>query len=309
MSTPTASETTPNAVRTIPFGKPPRGYRLPEATRLGRVVLQVADLGRSLAYYEQVVGLRRLDRSDGIALLGAAGESVPFLELRERPGATPVPRRGRLGLYHFAILLPARAELGRFLAHLGRIGPYAGMSDHLVSESVYLTDPDGLGIEVYADRPRGTWKARGRELVMVTEPLDVDDLVAAAAGEPWTGAPAGTVVGHMHLHVSSLPEASAFYHQGLGLDETVWSYPGALFLAAGGYHHHLGVNTWAQGAAPAGSDDSRLVEWEILVPTPADAAGALASLAATGATTETTPTGGIVHDPWGVAVRFRAYDR
>jgi catechol 2,3-dioxygenase len=287
----------------IPYGKPPSGYRLPDATRLGRVVLQVADLARSITYYEQVIGLRVLDRSGEIVALGGEGGPA-FLELREHPGARPVPRMGRLGLYHFAILLPERAALGRFVAHLGRLGAYAGMSDHLVSESLYLHDPDGLGIEVYADRPRSTWRHRGRELVMATEPLDVEAVLAAGAGVPWTGAPAGTVLGHVHLHVGSLAEASAFYHQGLGFDEVVWSYPGALFLSAGGYHHHLGTNTWARGAAPAGAEDARLVLWEILVPSPADAAAALASVAATGAEVEETPTGGVARDPWGVGVRF-----
>jgi catechol 2,3-dioxygenase len=186
------------------------------------------------------------------------------------------------------------------------------MSNHLVSESVYLTDPDGLGIEVYADRPRSSWKTRGRELVMATEPLDVEDVVSAGAagaggdGGRWTGAPAGTVLGHVHLHVGSLEEGASFYHQGLGFDEMVWSYPEALFLAAGGYHHHLGINTWARGVAPAGADDARLLEWEVLVPSLADVTGALGSAAANGATVEPTPTGGIAHDPWGVDVRFRA---
>jgi catechol 2,3-dioxygenase len=301
MSTTAASTLIPSA---LPYGKPPRGYRLPDATRLGRVTLQVADLARSLAYYERVIGLALLDRSAGTAVLGAAG-GAPFLELSERPGARPVPPRGRLGLYHFAILLPERAALGRFLAHLGEIGEPAGMSDHLVSESIYLTDPDGLGIEVYADRSRATWQTRGRELVMATEPLDVEAVLEAGAGPPWTGAPAGTVLGHVHLHVSSLEEAAAFYGDGVGFDEVVWSYPGALFLSAGGYHHHLGVNIWARGAAPAGEDDARLVEWEILVPSRTDAAAALASLAATGAAVEETPTGGVTRDPWGVGVRFR----
>jgi catechol 2,3-dioxygenase len=293
----------------LPYGKPPAGYRLPDATRLGRVRLAVADLSRSLAYYERVIGLRRFDDSAAGALLGPHGEGAPFLELVEQPGARPVPRRGRLGLYHFAILLPRRSELGRFIAHLGRLGEAAGMADHRVSESMYLTDPDGLGIEVYADRPRESWQTRGRELVMTTDPLDIDDVVAAGAGAPWSGAPAGTRVGHVHLHVSSLEEGAAFYHQGLGLDEVVWSYPGALFLSAGGYHHHLGVNTWAQGAAPAGPEDARLLEWEILVPTLADTAAALGSVGSvgsTGAATESMSTGGVTHDPWGIAVRLRA---
>ncbi|HTQ79182.1 MAG TPA: VOC family protein [Thermoanaerobaculia bacterium] len=287
----------------IPYGIPPHGYRLPEAARLGRVVLEVAELQRSLAYYREILGLELLERGEQAALLGTQ-DGRPILELRERPGARPVPRRGRLGLYHFAILLPDRAALGRFAAHLARIGVYAGMADHRVSEALYLTDPDGLGIEVYADRPRSAWQTRGRELVMATDPLDLPDLAAAGAGEPWTGMPAGTVLGHVHLHVSSLAEAAAFYHGSLGFDEMVWSYPGALFLAAGGYHHHLGVNTWAEGAPVAGPGDARLLEWEILVPTETDAAGALASAAASGAQVALTATGGVAIDPWGIAVRF-----
>jgi catechol 2,3-dioxygenase len=135
-------------------------FRLPAATHVGRVRLQVADLERSLDYYQTVLGLRVLARGDGRATLGAYGSDAPLVELHERVGARPVPRRGRLGLYHFAILLPDRAALGRFLAHLAARGEYAGMSDHLVSEALYLTDPDGLGIEVYADRPRASWRAR-----------------------------------------------------------------------------------------------------------------------------------------------------
>jgi catechol 2,3-dioxygenase len=287
------------------YGIAPAGYRLPEATRLGRVTLQVADLARSLAYYERVLGLRVLHRTPGVATLGSQDGDSPLVELRERPGAAAVPRRGRLGLYHFAILLPERAGLGRFVQHLAAIGEYAGMSDHLVSEAVYLTDPDGLGIEVYADRPRSEWQLNGRELAMTTEALDVDDLVRSGGGAPWTGMPAGTVIGHVHLFVGDLAKAAEFYHEGLGFDKIVWSYPGALFMGAGGYHHHLGTNTWAAGAAPATDADARLVEWEIIVPSRADASGALASLAARGVNPEPSPDGGLVaRDPWGTAVRL-----
>src|SRR5688500_11658569 len=136
---------------THPHGIAPKGYRLPDAIRLGRVLLQVADLTRSVDYYERVLGMRVLRRSDDTATLSAQGDDTPLIELRALAGARPVPRRGRLGLYHFAILLPDRASLGRFLKHLAAMGEYAGMSDHFVSEAVYLTDPDGLGIEVYAD--------------------------------------------------------------------------------------------------------------------------------------------------------------
>ena len=234
------------------YGIAPPGYRLPAATRLGPVRLQVADLARSLAYYERVIGLQALARDEHGATLGPPDEARVLVELKVRPGAAPVPRRGRLGLYHFAILLPDRAALGQFVRHLAEAGAYAGMSDHLVSEAVYLTDPDGLGIEVYADRPRRAWGREGRQLVMATEPLDVEDLVRAAGSARWSGIPAGTVIGHVHLFVGDLEAAAAFYHVGLGFDKVVWSDPGALFLSAGGYHHHLGTNTWATGAAPAG---------------------------------------------------------
>ena len=290
---------------TLPYGMPPPGFRLPAETRLGRVVLQVGDLERSLDYYQSVLGLRVLEQGPARAVLGPQSDDTAIVELRELPGASPVPRHGRLGLYHFAILLPDRAALGRFLAHLAALDQRAGMSDHLVSEALYLTDPDGLGIEVYADRPRECWRARDGQLVMATDPLDVDDLFAAAQGEAWTGAPAGTKLGHVHLHVGDLQRAADFYHRGLGLDQVVWSYPGALFLSAGGYHHHLGVNTWARGAAPASESDARLVEWEVLLPASDDAEAALASLAAAGADVRRNGDGGVAHDPWSVAVRVR----
>ena len=291
----------------IGYGIPPTGHRLPEQTRLGRVRLQVADLARSLIYYQEILGFRVLERSAGLATLAAHGDDSPLIELHERPGAAPVPRQGRLGLYHFAILLPDRQALGRFVAHLAEIGLRAGASDHLVSEALYLHDPDGLGIEVYADRPRATWGHDGRQLLMDTRPLDLQDLVRAAGGQPWTGMPAGTVIGHVHLHVGDIPAADAFFHQALGLDRTVWSYPGALFLSAGGYHHHLGVNTWAGPGAPRPrQDDARLLEWEIVVSRPEDAEAAARSLQAAGY--EAGPDQGAWNavDPWGTALRIRS---
>jgi len=291
------------------YGIHPPGYRLPNETRLGRVRLQVSDLARSLAYYERVLGLRVLDEGSGFAVLAAHGDDRPLVELRENRGAQPVPRRGRLGLYHFAILLPDRPALGRFLAHLEKLGAYAGMSDHFVSEAIYLTDPDGLGIEVYADRPRSTWRNHDGQLVMTTVPLDVESVLQAAtespAGNAWTGMPAATVIGHVHLHVGDLERAAAFYHAGLGLDKTVWNYPGALFLSAGGYHHHLGTNTWAAGASPAGPDDARLLEWEVVVPSRTDAAAAARSLTAAGGAVESDGGDWLAADPWGTLVRLR----
>lgn len=288
------------------YGIAPTGYRLPAATRLGRVALQVADLERSLAFYQEVLGTRVVTRGAGVAALGAERGETPLLELRERVGVAPVSRRGLLGLYHYAILLPDRAALGRLVGHLAELNVYYGSANHLVSEAIYLTDPDGLGIEVYADRPRETWRRNDRELEMASDPLDVDDLIRAAAGERWSGMPPGTVIGHVHLYVADLDQAAAFYHQGLGFDKTVWTYPGALFLGAGGYHHHLGTNTWARGARPASDEDARLLEWEVLVPTGKDAAAALESLVGTGVSVERVADGGTARDPWGTPVRVRA---
>jgi catechol 2,3-dioxygenase len=289
-----------------PYGIAPPAYRLPDETRVGRVRLQVSDLERSLAYYRDVLGFRALEQSADRAVLAAEGDDRPLVELVERPGATAVPRRGRIGLYHFAILLPDRASLGRFLAHLAQIGARAGMSDHFVSEAIYLQDPDNLGIEVYADRPRSAWRHEGRQLAMATEPLDAQSVVEAGRGAPWTGMPKGTTIGHVHLHVGDIDEAAAFYHNALGLDKVVWSYPGALFLSAGGYHHHLGTNTWAAGAPPAGENDARLLDWEIVVPRAEDADAAARSVEGAGYRVARDGNSWRLTDPWGTTLRLVA---
>jgi catechol 2,3-dioxygenase len=289
----------------LDYGIAPSGYRLPGALSLGRVRLQVSDLSRSLAFYPEVLGLFIMSEQSDEAVLGAA-DGTPLVELHAVPGTRPVPPRGRLGLFHFAILLPNREALGRLIAHLSAIGARAGASDHLVSEALYLSDPDGLGIEIYSDRPRSAWRHEARQLQMATEPLDLRSLVQAAGTEAWTGMPAGTRMGHLHLHVGDINQASRFYHEALGLDRVVWNYPGALFLSAGGYHHHLGLNTWAAGAPPAGPTDARLLSWELQLPTAADIDAALASVDGAGFAVERDIDGGIVQDPWGTALRLRA---
>ena len=281
-------------------------YRLPPAARPGTVRLQIADLARSLAYYEQLLGLRVLESDGRHALLAPQQDDRVLVELREWHRARPMAQRGRLGLYHYAILLPDRTSLGRFVRHLAAAGVQPGAGDHLVSEAFYLRDPDGLGIEVYADRPRQEWRRVNGEIVMATDPVDVDDLLAAAGDSAWTGMPAGTVMGHVHLHVGALADARKFYVEGMGFDVTTASYPGALFLAAGDYHHHLGVNTWAgSGATPAGDADARLLEWSMQLPARADIDAASASIEAAGYPIETVGGGDvIVRDPWGTAVRL-----
>ena len=278
--------------------------RLPDALRLGHVRLQVSDLERSLEYYTSVLGLeaRRIDRTS--AALHAAGEPEPLVELVERPGTTAIGANSRLGLYHFAILVPDRAALGRFLGHLARTGTRIGASDHLVSEALYLRDPDGLGIEVYRDRPRSEWRHVAGELAMASDPLDTAGVLAAAKDEGWTGMPRGTVMGHVHLHVGDIPTASRFYHDALGLDRMVSSYPGALFMSAGGYHHHLGVNTWAGKAAPASERDARLLEWRILLPSDEDVEVVAERLGAAGHSATRNGEGWLAKDPWGTPLRF-----
>lgn len=292
------------------YGQPPRGYRLPDAVRLGEVHLRVADLDRSIDYYTTVLGMRVIGRDGARAVMGAHGDDRALLDLHERPGARPVPTRARLGLFHFAILLPDRASLGRFATHLSDLGLRAGAADHLVSESFYLQDPDNLGIEVYADKPRDTWRRNDRELMMATDPLDIASLVRGAAGTPWTGMPAGTVMGHVHLHVGDLARASAFYSEALGLDRMVWSYPGALFLAGGGYHHHLGTNVWAgPTATPASDDEAGLIEWIIDLPDAASVAAAASSVAGAGFSVTPDEADALTADPWGTRVRLRQANR
>jgi len=283
----------------------PPGYRLPDSAHIGRVKLQVSDLARSLDYYQRVIGLHAKDTSAAHAILGPHDDDRVLVELHEKRGVRPVPRRGLLGLYHFAILLPDQPALGRFLLNLAELGEQPGMSDHLVSEAVYLQDPDNLGIEVYRDRPRKAWRVMDGQLEMASNPLDVRSVLASAAGEQWTGAPKGTTMGHVHLHVGDIEGASRFYHEGLGLDKVVWNYPGALFMSAGGYHHHLGTNTWAGGAPSASDDDAKLLEWELVVPSTGDVSAAAESFSK--ASTGVIPdSGGIsVADPWGTRLRVR----
>lgn len=290
----------------LAYGIAPPEYRLPAGTHVGRVKLQVSDLARSVNFYESVLGLRVIARTANEAALGAHGDITTLVALHERKGARSVPARGLLGLYHFAILLPDRPSLGRFLRHLAELGLQPGMSDHLVSEAIYLQDPDNLGIEVYADRPRSAWAVEGRQLRMATEALDVDDVIEAGGAESWTGAPRGTSIGHVHLHVGDIERAAAFYHEGLGFDKVVWSYPGALFMSAGGYHHHLGTNTWARGAPSATEENARLLEWEVVVPTGKDVQEASASLARGGHEVLSDGADGLVRDPWGTQLRLTA---
>ena len=219
---------------------------LPADAHIGQVSLTVRDLQRSLSFYQDILGFEEVSPGR----LAPRGGRV-LVELQERSDAIAKPRRSS-GLYHFAILVPSRAALGRSLRRLAeRQWPISGAADHLVSEALYLDDPDGLGIEIYRDQPRDAWRTANGELAMATDPLDLQALYEEPGAEiPWSGLEAGTIMGHVHLHVPHLDIAESLYCDRIGFDPIVRRYPGALFVSAGGYHHHLGLNTWVGVGAP-----------------------------------------------------------
>jgi len=220
-------------------------------TSIGATHLTVADLERSRRFYVDVLGFRELERQ-GTTLTLTADGATPLLALTELPGAPPKPARAT-GLYHFAILVPSRLDLARSLRRLAELRyPLSGASDHLVSEALYLNDPDGNGIEIYRDRPRAEWPRLNGQIRMATDPLDLDGILAELDRDdrPWDGLAPATTIGHMHLHVADLRAAEAFYHGLLGFDIMLSFGGSALFLSAGGYHHHIGLNTWAGVGAP-----------------------------------------------------------
>jgi catechol 2,3-dioxygenase len=237
---------------------------------MGRVRLRVADSDRAQSFYERAIGLRTLDRNGDGVVLGAEGGPAA-VALAADPDAPPRPP-GTTGLFHLAILVPSRVDLARALRRVVEAGwRFTGASDHLVSEALYLNDPEGNGIEIYRDRPRDEWRYDDRQLQMATLPLDIDSLLTELEGSDSadTGMPAGTRIGHTHLNVSDIAAAEDFYVRGLGFEPTVRGYPGALFVSAGGYHHHLGLNTWAGAGASPPPQGARGLDWfEVVLPSP-----------------------------------------
>ena len=271
------------------------------ATHMGAVHLTVADLARSLEYYRESIGLDVLGEGDGRATLGTG--TTRLLELVEVPGAQPAP--GRTGLFHFALLLPDRRSLASWVAHAVRTRVrLAGASDHFVSEAIYLSDPDRHGIEIYADRPRELWDGQVAER-MGTDPLDLDGLLAELDDPqtaPFDGQPLGTAMGHVHLQVSQIPPAVEFYRDLLGFG-LMAEYGGqAAFLSAGGYHHHVGANTWRSGGAgPPEPGAAALRRFEIVLPDGAERDRLVERLGAAGQVVEQHADGPLARDPSGNA--------
>lgn len=284
----------------------PAFAEIPAATRVGAVHLTVSDLGRSVDYYESAIGLSVRERAGDCATLGTDGDDL--LVLIEQPDARPV--RGYCGLYHFALLLPLRADLARWLAHAARDRvPLVGMADHYVSEAIYLSDPDEHGVEIYWDRPREVWEGKVADR-MTTLPLDTSSLLgelADPASEPFERLPAGTTIGHIHLCVADIRQTVAFYGDVLGFATMASLGEQAAFLSAGGYHHHLGANTWeSAGAGQPPKGFATLRQVTIMLPGEVERDQFVARIADAGYELGPLDDGVLFHDPSGNPIALTA---
>ncbi|WP_436346063.1 VOC family protein [Natronorubrum sp. FCH18a] len=276
---------------------------LPDSTRLGRTALTVGDEAAVIDFYRDIVGLEELTREAATTTLGVDG--TPLLECRHEADADPRPVDAT-GLFHNAFRVPSRAALGDALARIRDGWELTGASDHGVSEALYCTDPEGNGVEIYWDRPREDWPHDDDGSLQIGSwPLDLESLAAAANGDPVATAPSGTALGHVHLEVSSLDAAREFYVNTLGFDVTDTA-PSALFVAAGGYHHHLGLNTWHRRSAPATADHRGLAWFELVVPS-SDALETIRRRLADGnVPVDDREEGFEITDPDGIAIRLAA---
>lgn len=282
-------------------GSPPR---LPETTRIGRTALTVSDRTAVVEFYRDVVGLEVLTQESSTTTLGVDG--TPLLVVESDADARPRSQQGT-GLYHNAFMLPSRGALGDALLRVRDRWELDGASDHGVSEALYCTDPEGNGVELYRDRPREDWTyGDSGDLEIGSAPLNLEALAADASGDATNVAPAGTTVGHIHLEVSSIDAARAFYAERLGFDVMMEAPPSALFLAAGGYHHHLGVNTWHGRSAPAGDGDRGLAWFELVVPSAAALESIRTRLEASDIASSDLDDGIEITDPDGIRIRLRS---
>ncbi|MDQ0493232.1 VOC family protein [Paenibacillus brasilensis] len=278
---------------------------LPDNTKIGQVSLKVSNLERSIQFYTEVVGFQLLRETANTAELTVGGKHT-LLTLKYIENAVILPRQSTAGLYHFAILLPNRVALGLSLRNLLAHEIEIGQGDHDVSEALYIHDPDNNGIEIYADRPREQWKKDTNGFyIMGTDPVDAEDLVAISQNLPWQGLPQGTVIGHVHFHVSNLLKAQQFYCDVLGFDITSRYGSSAMFISAGGYHHHMGLNIWAgEGAPPAPENAAGLDFFELIVPDQRELDAVVARLTAAGYGVQELNGAKYVADPFRIQIKL-----
>ncbi|MGR3765685.1 VOC family protein [Rossellomorea sp. NS-SX7] len=259
-------------------------------THVSGVTIKVEDLQRSIHFYQKIIGFKVLDQSQFEARLTADGRT-PLLTLDQPANVTQKQPR-TTGLYHFALLLPERADLGRVLNHFAQLNIPLGSSDHLVSEALYLNDPDGNGIEVYWDKPSSGWTWNGGQVEMAVDPIDARAILAEGEEEPWTGLPLQTVMGHIHLHAAELNETADFYTKGLGFEVVSRLGNQAMFLSTGRYHHHIGLNTWNGVGAPQPAENSAgLRAFDIRFPSEQDRKMAISRLETLGIHVHDEPNG------------------
>lgn len=279
------------------FHQPPHIYT-------GEVVLKVTDLDKMTRFYTEMIGFRVLEKGGNRVVLTADGHN-PLLVLEQPEHILPKEPR-RTGLYHFALLLPTRTDLGKAIKHFSRNEVHLGASDHLVSEALYLSDPDGNGIEIYRDREPETWTWQDGFVGMSTDPIDAQGIVMASGNEEWDGLPAGTIMGHVHLHVANLAETQAYY-EALGF-EVVTPYPQALFMSTGKYHHHIGLNTWnGVGAHHPSKESAGLEAFTLVYPDQSTLDAAIERIKGLGATVTSTADQFVTEDPAGNGIILRIH--
>lgn len=281
-------------------------YTLPANTVLGEVKLKVRNLANQLTFYTDVIGLQVLNRDSHKAELTADGNKA-LLVLEEIPYAITLPERSTTGLYHFAILVPNRKQLGLSLRRLAEYGVRIGQADHLVSEALYLSDPEGNGIEIYRDRPRSEWTWENGNVTMATDPLDIPGILREAEDASWQGLPPDTIIGHVHLHIGDLDKARAFYCDilGWGMAADMSRHMRALFISAGGYHHHIGLNVWAGIGVPrAPANATGLDYFKVVLPSAAELEELASRVRDAGVEIAEQDGVWVVEDPFGNEIRF-----